>query len=186
MIDGLVSNYRLVADALTRGSIVFLRTDTIYGLLTVASDEASVSRLQKIRQRDPGKAFIVLAASADQAFGSDAQKLKQAYDLIDSDQPTSVVIDNSDAPKHLLHSDGSIAYRIPKPQVLHELLLETGPVVAPSANPAGKKPAGNVDEARSYFGDLVEVYVDDGQIPIDQQPSRVVRLDETGKIDYLR
>jgi len=40
-----------------------------------------------------------------------------------------------------------------------------GPVTAPSANPPGAAPPRRLDEARAYFGDGVDVYVDGGELP---------------------
>ena len=40
-----------------------------------------------------------------------------------------------------------------------------GPVTAPSANPPGKEPPRRLDDARAYFGDRVDAYVDGGELP---------------------
>jgi len=38
------------------------------------------------------------------------------------------------------------------------------PIVAPSANPEGQKPAAKIQEAKNYFGDKVDFYVDSGSL----------------------
>ena len=57
-----------------------------------------------------------------------------------------------------------------------DLLKETGPLVAPSANPEGEIPAKNIEEARKYFGNKVDFYIDEGKII--SEPSTLVRIDE--------
>jgi L-threonylcarbamoyladenylate synthase len=53
----------------------------------------------------------------------------------------------------------SLAFRVPKPKGLQSLLKKTGPLVAPSANPEGMKPALTMREAKKYFGNAVALYV---------------------------
>jgi L-threonylcarbamoyladenylate synthase len=66
---------------------------------------------------------------------------------------------------------------------LRALLRETGPVIAPSANPQGMKPAGMIAEAKAYFGDTVDFYVDSGRL--SGEPSTVVRVEE-GNLTVVR
>jgi L-threonylcarbamoyladenylate synthase len=56
-----------------------------------------------------------------------------------------------------------------------------GPLVEPSANPEGLPPAETVDEARKYFGESADFYVDGGRR--SGRPSALVSLaDGTPKI----
>jgi len=54
------------------------------------------------------------------------------------------------------------------------LLLKTGPLVAPSANRAGKRPAQTIKEAQKFFGSDVEFYMDAGRIT--GKPSTLIDL----------
>jgi len=185
-IDKLSDNVIVVAQQLRDGRLVVLRTDTIYGIVARAGDEQAVRYLQKVRKREPGKAFIVLIADSKMAYGSDADKVRRAYDRFQPTRPTSVVVENSEAPEYLRHRDGSLAYRVPQVAALQELLRQVGPIVAPSANPAGLQFSRSIAEARAYFGDQVAAYVDDGATPADQQPSSVVHVDADGQITQIR
>ena len=175
-----------VVETLFGGALVVLRTDTLYGILTLADNPAAVARLQKVRHREPGKAFIILIAAPTAAYGDDRAKIAAAYKAVSQTGPTSIIIEQSAAPAHLLHRDGSLAYRVPEAAVLRELLEQTGPLVAPSANLAGEIPARSVSEAKAYFGDDVALYVDDGVTPEGQKPSSVIKVDANGKITQLR
>ena len=186
-IDGVMTHEKYIADTLHQGYLAVLRTDTLYGVVALADDAAAVRQLQKVRRRDPGKAFILLIADVSMAYGVDSMSVERAYSLASTTrQATSVIVKQSSAPEYLLHNDGSVAYRVPNDPRIQSLLKHTGPLVAPSANPAGLTPARSIDEARSYFGTDVHLYVDDGETPVDQQASSVILVDEAGTITKIR
>jgi len=51
------------------------------------------------------------------------------------------------------------------------------PLTATSANPSGKEPARTVDEARTYFADRVEIFLDGGRLE-GKKGSTVVAIRE--------
>lgn len=57
-------------------------------------------------------------------------------------------------------------------------------MLAPSANPAGMPPAKNITEAINYFGDMVSVYVDGGEVTT-AVASRIIKL-QAGDIVTIR
>jgi L-threonylcarbamoyladenylate synthase len=66
---------------------------------------------------------------------------------------------------------------------LIKLLKKTGPLVAPSANPEGSKPAKIIKEARKYFGNKIDFYVNQGKL--DSLPSTLVVI-KNGRIIIKR
>jgi len=81
--------------------------------------------------------------------------------------------------------DGTIAFRRPADEELVRLLRQTGPLLAPSANPQGELPALNIKEAKHYFKDEVDLYIDGG-FAASRPPSRLVRPRADGTLEYLR
>ena len=77
-----------------------------------------------------------------------------------------------------------IAFRFPKNKYLIEILKKTGPLVAPSANPEGMKPAENIIQAKKYFGKEVDFYLAKGTLCGDS--SVLVKIDKYGNIEVLR
>ena len=75
-----------------------------------------------------------------------------------------------------------MAVRIPKNKKLRDFISKTGPIIAPSANPEGERPAENLREAESYFGNKVSVYI---KGKISGKPSTLVKI-ENGKIKVIR
>ena len=72
---------------------------------------------------------------------------------------------------------------MPDKKDLLELLKITGPLLAPSANHKGEKPALIIEEAKVYFGNKVDFYVDEGKL--ESLPSTLIKI-EDGKIVVLR
>jgi L-threonylcarbamoyladenylate synthase len=87
---------------------------------------------------------------------------------------------------HYIHKGtGGIAFRIPDEESLRALLLDVGPLVAPSANPEGQPPASNIQEALDYFGESVDYYVDGGQV-INAEPSKIIKISNSIQVDVIR
>jgi len=66
---------------------------------------------------------------------------------------------------------------------LRFLLRKTGPLVAPSANPEGLDPALTIRQAKKYFSNMVDFYIDRGKL--ESSPSTLVKI-EAGNIIVLR
>lgn len=103
-------------------------------------------------------------------------------------RPTSVILPvNSQRVvqefRYLHRGTKTLAFRLPKPHWLRKLLARAGPLVAPSANPEGMTPARTIGEAKRYFGEGVDFYVNAGKIA--GRPSKLIRI-ASGKTKVLR
>jgi L-threonylcarbamoyladenylate synthase len=157
------------------GVVGVIPTDTIYGIVARAGDSAAVDRLYRLKQRDH-KPGIIIAASIEQL---EALGLKRRY-LTAVQQfwpgPVSVIIPCSDPALAYLHQGKqSLAVRIPEHAELQKLLQQTEPLLTSSANHANKSAAVTVDQAKQYFGDAIDFYVDGGDLA-DHQPSTIIRI----------
>lgn len=167
------------------GGVAVIPTDTLYGLVGLALNKDAVNKVYKLKNRSDGKPFIVLISSFE-----DLDKLK-----IHTDEkvrnflysvwpgPVSVVLRCEDDSLAYLHKGMGVAVRFPKQEGLLEILKQTGPLIAPSANPEGMKPAHTILEAKEYFGDTVDCYVDGGVL--EGEPSTLVSF-EDGELKVLR
>ena len=176
-----------VISSLQLGKLAVIPTDTLYGIVCSARDKEAVEKLYHLRGRDAAKPCIILIA--------DISGLKEfGIVLSEADEKTlhkvwpgkvSVVFDCLGDEWVHLHRGGTktLAFRVPDDEGLRNLLRNTGPLSAPSANPEGKSPAHTIAEAKSYFGDQVSIYVDGGYR--DSLPSTVARLRD-GAWEVLR
>lgn len=151
-----------------------LPTDTVYGLVALASNEAATNRLYKLKQRDQ-KPGTLLASSIDQlvTLGVKARYLKAVEQYWPN--PISIVIPLGTALPYLHQGLYSIAIRIPADPAIQTLLQATGPLITSRANPTGKPPANTVQAAQKYFGDSVDFYVEGGDLS-SRQASTIIRI----------
>ena len=173
----------MLATLLTQGAVGVLPSDTVYGLVARAADEPAVAKLYaaKHREKKPG---TIIAGKLQQLIdlGLRARYLKAVEQYWPN--PLSVVIPCGEELAYLHLGKRSLAVRIPADERLRELLLQTGPLLTSSANLPGEPVATNIDEARKYFGDTLDFYVDGGTIA-DHVPSTVIRVVDDA-IEILR
>lgn len=172
-------------EILKNGGIGVLPTDTLYGIVGQALDKDAVERIQVIKKRSDGKPFIILISSLDdlKKLGIDIDDITRDFLLSVWPGPVSVVLPCNNENVNYLHQGMDLAIRWPKDDVLEKVIKETGPLVAPSANPEGLKPAATPEEAKEYFGDSVDFCVNGGTL--DGEPSTLVSI-VSGEIKILR
>jgi L-threonylcarbamoyladenylate synthase len=173
-----------VADWLLAGKIGVLRTDTLYGLVCGANNQAAVERVYQAKGRDDNKSPIVLVATQQQLFDVPSQATGQFLETVWPGK-VSVVIASNNAPDWIRRGNNSVAYRIPDNTWLNDLLTQHGPLIAPSANPEGEPTAQTIEQAIDYFGDTVDFYIDGGEVT-DNTPSQLLRIAANGAIERLR
>ena len=175
-------------------SIAVMPTDTIYGIVGSALSKSVVERIYDIRKRAPQKPCIILIGDINELHEfsihlSDKQKEKLeeywSFDVTQDLRPTSIILDCNDYRFSYLHrGTKTLAFRIPLNLELRNLLKQTGPLIAPSANPEGLLPAQNIEEAKKYFAEAVSLYVDGGEIT--GKASKIIRLNSDGSTFTIR
>lgn len=157
------------------GKIVIMPTDTIYGIVGLAKDSEVVERIYQLKDREHTKPFVVLI--------SDYSQLSSLGIAIDSEQkqylgtvwpgPTSVIMPTREM-EHLHRGKRTLAIRMPKDQWLRNLIGQTGPVIATSANIAGKDYVHDLTDIEATFFDHVD-YISSSETPATK-PSKIIDL----------
>ena len=152
-------------DAVRRGELVVLPTDTVYGVGTDAFTPAAVAGLlaAKGRGRDMPPPVLVGTVRAATALVEDFTDTIR--DLVEEFWPgglTLVCRARSTLSWDLGDNLGTVAVRMPLHPVALELLKETGPLAVSSANISGSPAATTADEAQAQLGDSVAVILDGG------------------------
>ncbi|HKX24475.1 MAG TPA: L-threonylcarbamoyladenylate synthase [Candidatus Saccharimonadales bacterium] len=179
-----LSNDEQVVHILLRGGVGVMPTDTVYGLVALASNAEAVDRIHELKHRE-GKPGTVIAASAEQllSLNLSSRDIMAAAPLWPS--ALSIILKpEADTLPHLHQGLGDFPVRIPADDRLNALLLLTGPLATSSANTAGQAPANTAHEAWKIFGDMVDFYVDGGDLS-GRLPSTVARVTDHG-IEVLR
>ncbi|MDO8601557.1 MAG: L-threonylcarbamoyladenylate synthase [bacterium] len=184
---------------LKQGGVAVIPTDTIYGLVGQALNKKTVKQIYRLKRRTPTKPFIILISSLVdlKKFGVHLNSSKPTPEGRLSDSSTTSELLNSFWPgkvsvilpcatmrlRYLHRGTNSLAFRLPKPVWLRNLLKKTGPLVAPSANPEGLKPATTISQAKKYFHNHVDFYVNGGKKV--SKPSTLISI-EKEKVVVLR
>lgn len=155
-----------VTQLLKRGGVGVMATDTIYGIVGSALSKKAVERIYKIRKRNPKKPMIVLIHSFKDLNTFHVKIPSEIRKKIKHFWPGKVSIILSCPSKkfeYLHRGKKSLAFRLPAKKSLRAILKSVGPLVAPSANIEGKPPANTISQAKKYFGDKVDFYLNGGR-----------------------
>ena len=172
-------------EALRKGELAVLPTDTVYGLAADAFTPDAVTTLLAAKGRGRQMPPPVLVGSRRAAFALVEDVSSSASDLIDEFWPGGLTLVFRSARSlvwDLGDTKGTVAVRMPLQPVALDLLRETGPLAVSSANLTGSRPATTVDDAEAQLGAAVSVYLDDGPCTADV-PSTIVDL--TGPVARL-
>lgn len=170
-----------LVELLEKGAVGILPTDTVYGLVCRAADEQAVTRLYGLKKREK-KPGTVIAASIDQLveLGIKTRYLK----AVEQYWPNPISIEIPHNITYLNQGTGRQAFRIPKDEALIRLLRQVGPLQTTSANHSGEPEASTIAQAKRYFGDAVDFYVDGGDLS-SRKPSTLIRIIDD-MVDVIR
>lgn len=166
-------NDKNLIKVLKENGVVIMPTDTIYGIVGKALEKDTVERIYSIKKRNPDKPCIILIGDIKELKKFGIILSKEKREILENywPGPVSVVLDH-------------FAFRLPSPKPLRNLLLKTGPLIAPSANPEALSPSKNIDEAETYFGNAIDLYIDSGELK--NRASKLIKLNNDGSIIVLR
>jgi L-threonylcarbamoyladenylate synthase len=166
--------------AIQRGRLVVLPTDTVYGLAADAFDPEAVERLlaAKGRGRDMPPPVLVSTETTLDALATQIPDYVRILVATHWPGPLTVVCHQQTSLRwDLGETRGTVAVRMPDHELAREILDRTGPLAVSSANRTGEPAATDADRALAMLEGTVEVVVDDGPTP-GATPSTII--DATG------
>jgi tRNA threonylcarbamoyl adenosine modification protein (Sua5/YciO/YrdC/YwlC family) len=165
-------------EAVRRGELVVLPTDTVYGLGCDAFSASAVGALLAAKGRGRHMPVPVLVGSWRTLDGLVASMPRYARDLVEAFWPGGLTLVVRYAPSlawDLGDTAGTVAVRMPSHPVAIDLLVRTGPMAVSSANISGRPPAVTAADARDQLGDQVGTYLEAGSAG-DRLASTIVDL----------
>ena len=191
-------NDKNLIKALKENGVAVMPTDTLYGIVGRAQNVATVERIYRARKRAPDKPCIILIGDIEElkkfsvSLSKEQKNKLKEYWLATSKPkgaggltPTSIILDCPDEKFLYLHRGvKTLAFRLPYLKPLRDLLIKVGPLIAPSANLEGLSPAQTIEEAKKYFRNRVDLYLDGGTIR--GQASKLIRLRKDGSVSIIR
>ncbi|HDN86509.1 MAG: threonylcarbamoyl-AMP synthase [Candidatus Omnitrophota bacterium] len=159
-----------VKEILTRGGIVALPTETVYGLAVLPTNKSAVERLYQIKHRDSNKPFSLHIPDVEKALSFLSVLPPYGYRLLEKYWPGPLTI------VYYSKEGEKIGVRVPDHKILAEILRVVGsPVYLPSANLSGEKEAVSAKEVEEKFDGNIDLIVDAGP-PVYFKPSTVIDL----------
>lgn len=161
----LLAGMRQARQAIGRGELIVMPTDTVYGVAADAFTPAAVTRLleAKGRGRQSPPPVLVSGRTMMQALVSE---IPEAVDrLVEAFWPGGLTIVLPAQPSlswDLGDTHGTVAVRMPDQPFALELIEETGPLAVSSANLTGQPAATTAADAQRMLGDSITVYLDAG------------------------
>jgi L-threonylcarbamoyladenylate synthase len=155
-------------NTISRGGLIVLPTDTVYGIGADAFDADAVAALLAAKGRGRQMPPPVLVPDTRTLDGLATDVSDDARALVEEFWPGGFTIILHAQPSlawDLGETHGTVALRMPDHAAALALLRRTGPLAVSSANLSGKPAALDVEDARGQLGDAVAVYLDGGTAP---------------------
>ena len=160
--------FQAAITALKRGEVIVFPTETLYGLGADALNTAAVEKAFQLKGRDAANPISVLVADRTMLCTIVDQVPILAEELIAEFWPgplTLVLPAKKDLSKRLVNASGGVGVRTSSAPIAAQLVRDLGkPIMATSANPSGKTPARNIEQARVYFSGAIRVFIDGGEL----------------------
>ncbi len=155
-------------NAVRRGGLVVLPTDTVYGVGAEAFDAAAVAAIRTAKGRDDATPPPVLVPDVRTLDGLATEVSADARALAEAFWPGPLTLVLRAQPSlqwDLGDSRGTVALRVPDHPAALALLRRTGPLAVTGAQRVGEPAPLDADAARAQLGDAVTVYLDGGPVP---------------------
>lgn len=157
----------LAIDILRRGGLVAFPTDTIYGVGSLAFDQAAIESIYVAKDRPLEKAIPILIGDVDDLEKVAVDIPPLARRLADRFWPGPLTII---LPKHhslppAVSATSTVGVRIPDHPVTRALLRAAGPMAVTSANLSGRESPRSAGDVMSQLQGRIPLVVDGGETP---------------------
>ena len=176
----LRKDFELAKNALDKSQVIAFPTETVMGLGVYYNDFEAYNLLNKIKCRPEDKPYTLMLSSASEIskYAFIDGRAKKVIDAFMPGEITVLLKSKECVPNYVTHNTGVIGVRVPNMLKLLEFLSYIKkPLLVPSANKSGEKPAMTSEEVKSIKKNEVD-YIFDGEAK-GGVPSTLVDL--TGK-----
>lgn len=163
------------AKLLQEGKVIAFPTETVYGLGVVYDDQNAYDKLCTVKRRPPEKPFTLMLSDVKDV-GKYADLNDVAKALVKAFMPgqfTIITKAKEGLPAWCVSESGNVGIRIADYDLIRDLIRKTGkPLLVPSANKSGEKPATTTYEVLDAFGEELAAVVEGESI--SNIPSTIV------------
>ena len=173
----LTEEFRLAKEQLDKSQVVAFPTETVMGLGIYFDDPKAYQLLNKIKNRPEDKPYTLMLGDVKD-IEKYAYLSNQDLKIVKAFMPGPVTLllkAKENVPEYVTHNTGVIGIRVPALQLVCDFINYCGkPLLVPSANKSGEKPALTWLEVKQVFGNEV-AYVFDSD-SLRQSPSTIIDL----------
>ncbi len=177
MNSSLLLQIEKAKKSLLKSGVVCFPTETVMGLGVFYNDFNAYNKLNTVKERPEDKPYTMMVSSIEDIdkYAFVDEKIARVINTFMPGSLTLLLKVKDNVPNYVTHGTGVIGIRIPSNEEALELLKEVKiPLLVPSANKSGQKPAFTSEEAKAIFGEEVDCYFD-GHCGNDK-PSTIVDL----------
>ena len=188
------STLTLALEYLTANDAIVAPTDTVYGLMCRFDQPEAIDKLYEIKGRPPTKAIPVLIGHPDQLNQLTPRPLSPVVQALVEEfwpGPLTIVLPALPTlPTILTAQQPTVGVRLPNHTWLCELIEQSGPLAATSANLSGQGEAHTVAQALAQLQGRVGLVLADPTLDqengVDRLASTVVSVTGTHSVQLLR
>jgi L-threonylcarbamoyladenylate synthase len=162
---------------LSQHGVVAFPTETVFGLAVIFDDEIAYNKLNDVKNRPENKAYTVMLKNKEE-ISKIAHVTSKISKIIEAFIPGSITLllpVKLGLPQHIDNNSGVVGVRVPSNDIALKLLEEIDmPLLVPSANKSGEKPALNSEEVINIFKNELD-YIIEGSALLEN-PSTIVDL----------
>ena len=150
--------YLLAKSVLDNSRVIAFPTETVMGLGVFYNNFNAYQLLNKIKCRPEDKPYTMMLFSKDEIekYAYVDERAKKVINAFMPGEITVLLRSKDTVPGYVTHNSGVIGIRVPNLANLLDFLrfIDT-PLLVPSANKSGEKPAMNSDEVKRIFNNEV-------------------------------
>ena len=175
------------AEIIRRGGLVAIPTETVYGLAADALNGEAVAGIFRAKGRPMDNPLIVHIAEPSQLDSLVREVPEKARILAEKfwPGPLTIILPKADCiPEEVSAGLDTVAVRLPAHPIARELIKQSSPLAAPSANLSGKPSPTTARHVMDDMNGRIDAVIDGGEclvgvestvISLAQEPPRLLR-----------
>ena len=175
---------KIFIEALNNKKVIAYPTDTIYGLGTAINNEVGIDRINKIKKRNqPMSIALGNFELIKKKIIANSEMMNKIEEIL-LDGSTCIMPYQPGSFNEKITQNGQIGFRIPNHNFLKKALSNyKKAITTTSINETGLKPLYIPDEIEEKFGNVIDLFIEDGEIK--NNPSKIF-IFEKNKIKRIR
>jgi len=182
----LTKEFELAKKSLDNSKVISFPTETVMGLGVYYDDFEAYQLLNRIKGRPEDKPYTLMLGSTSN-IEQYAYLSSRDRKIIDAFMPGAITLllkSKDSVPTYVTHNTGVIGIRVPDIKLVQDLInFVNKPLLVPSANKSGEKPALTSLEVKEIFGNELGYILDgksEGGVPstivdLTKEEVRIIR-----------